>query len=98
MRQSVLKSWELHQLQEFGYSVANFRLVETSLAAHHLQTERDIFEDRHVAEECVALENKADVALLDLQPGRINSVEIDVPVIREVQTGTDPHQGGFAGS
>jgi hypothetical protein len=54
--------------------------------------------DGHVAEEGVALEDEADIALLDRQAERIFSAEQDPALAREVEAAEDAEQRRLAGA
>ncbi len=52
----------------------------------------------HVAEERVALEDEADVTLLDGQPQRILAAEHDAAGARKIEAGEDAQQRRLAGA
>src|SRR5690606_3166714 len=63
-----------------------------------LQAEGDVLRDAHVLERCVVLEDEADVALLRWQPGRVDSLDLDVTGVGGLEPGDHPQQGRLAAS
>ncbi len=71
-------------------------LVRALAFGLHAQAERDVVEHRHVAEQRVMLEHKADVAITHVMAGNIFAMEHDTAVIRGFQAGNNAQQGGLA--
>ena len=62
------------------------------------ESEGDVLEDAHVAEQGVVLEHEPDLALAHRLGGRVLAVEVDRALIGRLQPGDDPEQRGLARS
>ena len=68
------------------------------LARAHPQAERDVLEDREVAEQRVVLEHEADLAVARVRRRRILAVKRDGTAVRPLEPGDDAKQGGLPGA
>ncbi len=93
---SVSVHIELHELQQ-GQDAAADILARGAFAARlDAQAEGDVFEDGHMAEEGVVLEDEADAALAGVERGGVLAVEVDGAAVGGIQPGDDAEEGGFA--
>ena len=89
---------QLHQRQQLVDPPADGRLVGTTRPRTAAQAERHVAGDVHVLEERVMLEDEADVAFAQAQPGRVVVAEHHVAAVRVQQPCDDPQQRGLAGA
>ena len=64
----------------------------------HAQSESDVLKDRHVAEERVMLEDKADSALGRAVLSRFFTMKENRSIVGRFQAGDDPQQRGLSRS
>ena len=64
----------------------------------HLQAERDVLADRHVAEQRVVLEDEPDAPLLHRQLRRVLAGQLDAAGVGRLQPGDDPQDRALARS
>ena len=74
---------ELHELEQFVHPPANLGFRGAMLARPHAQAEGNVLEDRHVAEECVMLENESHAPIGRAALGRVVAVEPKVLLLDE---------------
>ena len=87
---------QLDQVQEFVNAGPNHALGGALPARFDPQSEGDVVEHGHVPEQRVMLEHETDLAVAHVGGGGVLLVEKHLAVIRRLQTGDDPQQGGFA--
>src|SRR5205823_10443200 len=90
------KARELHQAEQFLDAFADRIARWTGAAAHDAEPEGDVLRDRHVAEQCIMLEDEADAARRRLVASDIATAEPDLALLRRLQTGEDAEQGCLA--
>ena len=64
----------------------------------HLQAERDVLSNRHVAEERVMLEDEPDASMLNRHGRRIFAGQLDRARLGRFQAGDDPQDRALAGT
>ena len=98
-RIAVLQIAELHQLQQAQHPLADLALGHAFRTALDAETEGDVVEHRHVAEQRVVLEHEADIAVArrGSRPPAGNA-SFSAAGIRPVQAGEDAQQRGLARS
>jgi hypothetical protein len=69
---------ELDEFEELVHALRDLGVARPNTARLHAEAERDVFEHRHVAEERVMLEDKADLAVLGLLVSGVLSLEADL--------------------
>ena len=95
-RVAVLEPAQLDEVEKLHDAPADLRLARTPPERAHGEAEGDVVEDLHAAEEGIALEDEADVALLHRQAQRVLAGEGDAAGIRRIEAGKDAEQRGLA--
>src|SRR5690606_20812043 len=90
VRIAVLKAGELHQVEQLKGAAANFCGRRPAAGRADLEAKTDVFQHRHVPEERVMLEDKADIALLHGLGRGILVAEQNLPAGEEVQARDEP--------
>ncbi len=62
---ALFEARELDQIEQLHGAAADLAGGRAGGARAHLEAERDVLEDRHMAEQRIVLEHEADIALLD---------------------------------
>ena len=62
---ALVEAGELDEVEELHRAPADFVARRPGFSRANLESERDVLEHRHVAEERIGLEDEADVAILD---------------------------------
>ena len=89
----VGKLYHVEQLRDF---FADARFCRSLAARLDGEAEGDVVGDGEVFEECVVLEDEADVAFAHRHVGNVAAIEADLPAVGAFQPGDEAQQGGFA--
>ncbi len=89
----VAEALELHQGQQRGHALADGRPRRPVAAAADTQTEGDVLEDAHVAEEGVVLEDEADPPRARLLPRHVLAADPDAARVGPGQSRQQAQQG-----
>jgi hypothetical protein len=97
--QAITEAIELNQTQKFIHPIGDFAFARATRSGADTQAKRYIFEDSHVFEKCVVLEDKTDLSFSDPLFGDIISVKQDSTfwtLVGHFETRNDSEQCGFA--
>jgi hypothetical protein len=89
---AIAKIGQLYGCQRLGDAIGNFCGVDLA----QFQWEGNIFCNRHVREQCVALKHHADVASMGWRENHLCFAESDTSRVRPVESGYRHQQRGFA--
>src|SRR5439155_16730901 len=84
---------ELYECEQLEHPPPDLLFVRPVAPRTDAQPERDVLEHRHMAEQCVVLEDEADLAVAHAASGGLFPIEQDIAAIRSLQTGDNPQQG-----
>jgi hypothetical protein len=87
---------ELDQLEQRAHLALDLRIRKTQLARPHAQAKCDIFEDRHVCEQRVVLEHKADLSLPRMAVRRVGAVKGHRARVRRLEARDDSQERRLA--
>ena len=92
------KPRELHQIEQLERAALDLLAARAARPRTDAKAEADIVEHSHVAEQRVALEHEADIALLHGELERVLAVEQHAAGGRHVEAGEDAEQRRLAGA
>src|SRR5262249_37711234 len=87
---------DLHELEQLMNALGDIGLGRALAPLAHGEAESDIVEHRHVAEERIVLEDKADTALARIYPEHALAFDPDVAGIRPFEAGDDAQERRLA--
>jgi len=76
--------------------LADFRGRRTFAARLYFETKGNVLEHRHVTKQSIVLKHESDLAGANRPPSCVTAVEQHPTLIRCLETGDDPQQGGLA--
>lgn len=96
---AIAHSLELDESEEFFDAIGDLGFRGSEFAWADAESEGDVFEDRHMLEEGIVLEDESDTAIADRMHSDVFAVEVDFAqpiIIGLFEAGDDPQEGGFA--
>ena len=92
VRIALAEPREPHVGERLGYLRADL----SCWRLRHLERKGDVAFDRHVREQCVALEHRAHGTLFGRPPRQVLAIEEDAAAVRQVEAGDHPQESRLA--
>ena len=92
VRVAIRKAFQLHQFQQMHDPASYLGLHRPRGLRPHTQPERHVLEHAHVAEQCVVLEDEADVAFAHVGVCGVHAVEQHAATVGQLQPRNDAQQ------